>query len=67
MDTYLMPHVVTVPLSVTNKYSTHPGWGLYQPAMLDTAGMMAIAPLIIVYLFGQRYLVQGIERSGLVG
>jgi ABC-type glycerol-3-phosphate transport system permease component len=29
--------------------------------------MMIIAPLIVVYLFGQRYLVQGIERSGLVG
>ena len=65
--TYLMPNVVTVPLSVINKYSTHAGWALYQPMMLNTAGMMAIAPLIIVYLFGQRYLVQGIERSGLVG
>ena len=28
------------------------------------AGM---APLIVVYLFGQRFLVQGIERSGIVG
>ena len=67
IDTYLMPNVVTVPLEVTTKYSNHAGWGLFQPMMLDTAGIMAIAPLIIVYLFGQRYLVQGIERSGLVG
>jgi len=24
-----------------------------------------MAPLIVLYLFGQRYIVQGIERSGL--
>lgn len=43
------------------------GKSLYQNAIFNTAGMMVIAPLILVYLFGQRYLVQGIERSGLVG
>ena len=26
---------------------------------------MIIAPLIVMYLFCQKYLVQGIERSGL--
>ena len=67
IDTYLMPNVVTVPLKVTNEYQYHAGWGLFQPMILNTAGMMAIAPLIIIYLFCQRYLVQGIERSGLVG
>ena len=65
--TYLMPDVVSVPLSVTKQYSTHAGWTLYQPVVRNTAGMMAIAPLIVLYLFCQRYLVQGIERSGLVG
>lgn len=29
------------------------------------ASLLIIAPLIILYLFGQRYLVTGIERSGL--
>ena len=67
IDTYLMPNVVTVPLKITNEYQNHAGWGLFQPMILNTAGMMAIAPLIIIYLFCQRYLVQGIERSGLVG
>lgn len=33
----------------------------------NTAIMVAIAPLIILYLFCQRYLVEGIERSGIVG
>ncbi len=31
------------------------------------ASLMIIAPLIILYLFGQRYLIQGIERSGITG
>ncbi len=33
----------------------------------STAGLLIIAPLIILYLFGQKFLVQGIERSGIVG
>ena len=65
--TYLMPDVVDVPVSIKQTYSNHPGWVLYDPVVRNTAGMMAIAPLIILYLFCQRYLVQGIERSGLVG
>ena len=44
-----------------------PGVGLYQNVFHNTAGIMIIFPLVIVYLFCQRYLVQGIERSGLVG
>ncbi|MGI6264400.1 MAG: carbohydrate ABC transporter permease [Acutalibacteraceae bacterium] len=35
--------------------------------MTNTAVMVAIAPLIILYLFFQRYLVEGVERSGIVG
>lgn len=31
------------------------------------ASLMIILPLIIMYLFCQRYLIQGIERSGIVG
>ena len=44
-----------------------PGIALYQNVFQNTAGIMIIAPLVIIYLFCQRYLVQGIERSGLVG
>ncbi len=44
-----------------------PGASLYQNVFHNTAGLMIIAPLVIMYLFCQRYLVQGIERSGLVG
>ena len=39
----------------------------YPQAITYGCGLMACAPLIILYLFCQRYLVQGIERSGIVG
>ena len=47
--------------------TTFPGWPLYANVIQNTAGMLIIMPLIIIYLFCQKYLVQGIERSGLVG
>ncbi|MBR4296082.1 MAG: carbohydrate ABC transporter permease [Clostridia bacterium] len=53
-----------IPLSLRTDYA---GQGLFYQAIHNTAGMMVIAPLIIMYLFCQRYLVQGIERSGIVG
>lgn len=39
----------------------------YFEAVKNAGGLMIIAPLIVVFLFCQRYLVQGIERSGIVG
>ncbi len=61
---YLMPDVYQVPPSLNVNYA---GAALYKNVVQNTGGLMIIAPLIIVYLFGQKYLVQGIERSGLVG
>ena len=29
--------------------------------------LLVLVPLIIVYLLCQRYLIEGIERSGIVG
>ena len=43
------------------------GVDAYRTVVRNTAGIMIIAPLIVLYLFCQKYLVQGIERSGLVG
>ena len=37
----------------------------WEPAVKSTGGLMIIAPLVVMYLFCQKYLVQGIERSGL--
>ncbi len=61
---YLMPDILSIPASLRTNYA---GQTLYYNVIQNTAGMMVIAPLIILYLFCQRYLVQGIERSGFVG
>ncbi len=39
----------------------------YYEAVRNAGGVMIIMPLVFVFLFCQRYLVQGIERSGIVG
>lgn len=41
------------------------GKELYETAIKNTCGIMIILPLVVVYLFLQRFLVQGIERSGI--
>ncbi len=64
-DLNFLPSVYkTIPPSLASNSIGHE---MYDSAVKNTAGMLIIAPLIIVYLFGQRYLIQGIERSGLVG
>lgn len=35
--------------------------------LMNTMSLMVILPLILIYLFAQKYLVEGIERSGIVG
>ena len=37
----------------------------YEAAIKGTARIMVVLPLVIMYLFCQKFLVQGIERSGL--
>ncbi len=62
--TVLMPDIVEVPSSLITTYA---GTELFNAAIFNTCGLMIIAPLVIIYLFCQRYLVQGIERSGITG
>ena len=61
----LMPDIVKVPKSLADP--SFAGYNLYTSAINNTAALLIIAPLLIVYLFCQRHLVQGIERSGIVG
>ncbi|MCQ2385829.1 MAG: carbohydrate ABC transporter permease, partial [Clostridia bacterium] len=66
--THLMPDIINkVPLSLTKADEYIAIKQLYTSAVNNTSGIMIILPLVIVYLFCQKYLVQGIERSGLVG
>ena len=37
----------------------------FEVAVKNTAGLLVVLPLIIMYIFCQRFLVQGIESSGL--
>jgi multiple sugar transport system permease protein len=50
------------PKSLVTNYA---GQSLYYAAIRNTCGLMIIAPLVIMYIFCQNFLVQGIERSGL--
>jgi multiple sugar transport system permease protein len=51
------------PVSLTLDHDA--GKNEYYSAVRSTCGIMVILPLVVVYSFGQKYLVQGIERSGL--
>ena len=62
----LMPSLIeSIPsaLQTNNSAVAEP----FYSAVTNTGGLMVIAPLVVVYLFGQRYLVEGIERSGITG
>ncbi len=39
----------------------------FESAIRNTTGLLIIAPLVLMYLFCQRYIIQGIERSGITG
>ena len=58
----LIPDMVEIPKVLETNYA---GQNMYYAAIRNTCGLVIIFPLVIMYLFCQRYLVQGIERSGL--
>ncbi len=63
--TMLMPNLIDkIPKSLETNYA---GTMLFESAIRNTCGLLIIAPLLVIYLFCQRQLVQGIERSGIVG
>ena len=64
--TTLMSNIVGIPESLRVKSEYYiAGQNIYFSAIRNTCGLMIIAPLVIVYIFCQKFLVQGIERSGL--
>ncbi len=60
----LMPSIVKVPRSLDTSYA---GENLYVAAIRNTCGIMILLPLVLLYSFLQRYIIQGIERSGITG
>lgn len=62
--TLLKDIVTKVPLSFSE---IEDPTGFFTAAVTNTSGLLVIIPLLILYLFGQKYIVQGIERSGITG
>lgn len=62
---YLLTSLALEEIPTTLKDDNFIGITLYEAAIKNTTGIMIIAPLIIMYVFCQKFLVQGIERSGL--
>lgn len=58
----MLSQITEIPKSLDTEYA---GQTLYETAIRNTCGIMIIAPLVVLYVFLQRYLVEGIERSGL--
>lgn len=65
VNTTLMPSIVKVPGSLQSQVAQVST--MYTAAVENAAAMLIITPLIIIYLFCQRYMVEGIERSGITG
>ncbi|MCQ2455728.1 MAG: carbohydrate ABC transporter permease [Clostridia bacterium] len=61
----LLTKIVKTPASLMEMSSASST--LYSAAIKNTCGLLIIFPLIILYLFGQKFIVQGIERSGITG
>ena len=59
-----LPNIVKVPSSLKVDFAASTLW---ESAITNTCGLLVILPLFIVFLFAQRSLVEGIERSGIVG
>lgn len=60
----LIESIIAIPKSLNTNYA---GQAMYESAIRNTAGLMIIFPLLVMYIFGQKYIVQGIERSGITG
>lgn len=64
---YLLPKIVKIPRTLTLSQAAIQASTMYQSAIRNTCGLLIIAPLIVVYLVGQSFLIQGIERTGVIG
>lgn len=63
-DFVFLSRIVKIPSTLDVQYA---GETAFTTAINNTCGLLILAPLVVVYLFGQKSLVQGIERSGITG
>jgi len=50
----------------TKMYGIQNEW-TYNSMIINTATLLAIAPIFLLYMFAQRYFVESVERTGIVG
>ncbi len=60
----LLPDIVKVPAVLDTKYAAQTA---YESAIRNTCGLLILTPLVILYLFAQRTMIEGVERSGITG
>jgi multiple sugar transport system permease protein len=60
----LLPNIVKVPTSLDTNYVAQL---TYEAAIRNTCGLLILAPLVVIYMFAQRTLIEGVERSGITG
>lgn len=69
-DLSVMPHVLRL-LEATASQTSNAAIGtstlIYRQLINNTGALLAVFPLLILFIFGQRLFVAGIERSGIVG
>ena len=61
----LMPDIVNIPTSLALTASA--ASSMYNTAIINTCGILILIPLLLLYCVGQKYIIQGIERSGITG
>ncbi len=60
----LLPNIVKIPTSLDTNYVAQL---TYETAIRNTCGILILLPLVIIYMFAQRTLIEGVERSGITG
>lgn len=61
----VLPNIV---FAVTNVNSMGVFAGTMKSSTLvNTAALLVLSPMVVIYMFAQKKLIQGIERSGIVG
>ena len=61
----LLPTIATkIPKSLDTNYAAQ---NAFETAIRNTSGLLILLPLVILYLFAQRTMIEGVERSGITG
>ena len=63
-DLYFLPQRLSIVESTLESYQLR---GMYSTGTVMAAALLVIFPLLLLYLFTQRYFVESIERTGLIG